>query len=120
MTKDLLDLFKNMSSCSNCGCIDTVGTFRCVGCGTFHSNAHLVDREAPPLESRTVENIALDPSAYSMGPGVNIPEEDFEESDEVRSWLGSTSDFSLEDDETTKFFDSEDKSNLTIVDEEEL
>ncbi len=95
MSSDYLQYFKDKSTCPNCGCIDVKGTFRCVGCGTFHSTAHLIERDAPPIESRIIDDIEIDPSAYSMGPNQIIPEESFEQSDEVINWEGSSSDFSI-------------------------
>ena len=60
------------------------------------------EREAPPpseqreqLESQPI----VDPSVYSVGPNASIPEESFDESDDVRSWEGGSTDFTVEEDE---------------------
>ena len=60
----------------------------------------MVER-APPTqeEQRMVESIEIDPSIYSLGPNAAIPEESFDETDDVRSWDGGSTDFSFEDDE---------------------
>lgn len=98
MTSDPLDSFDNMSECPVCGCIERKGSFRCIGCGSFHSTAHLVERDAPVLESRVVDEVSLDPLAYSMGPNQEIIEEEFEQSEDVKSWEGGSTDFSFDDD----------------------
>ncbi len=97
MVSDPLKLFDNMSVCPACGCIERKGSFRCLGCGSFHSTAHLVERDAPPPESRTVDEVVLDPLAYSMGPNQEIIEEEFEQSEDVKSWDGGSTDFSFDD-----------------------
>ncbi len=58
------------------------------------------EREAPPpLEQREhVETQAvMDPSVYSVGPNASIPDESFDESDDVRSWDGGSTDFTFDD-----------------------
>ena len=103
MAKDNLKLFANKSTCSACGCIDSIGSFRCTGCGSFHSNTHLIDREAPPPEDRYPDDLpAVDPSAYSIGPNQKILEESFEQSDDVTTWNGGSTDFSFQEDEGVK------------------
>lgn len=58
------------------------------------------EREAPPpseqreqLESQPI----VDPSVYSVGPNASIPEESFDESDDVRSWEGGSTDFTFDE-----------------------
>ncbi len=58
------------------------------------------EREAPPpaeqreqIESQAV----LDPSVYSVGPNASIPDESFDESDDVRSWDGGSTDFTFDE-----------------------
>ncbi|MEC7178553.1 MAG: hypothetical protein VXW28_04580 [Candidatus Thermoplasmatota archaeon] len=97
MSSDELDLFVNMAECPACGCIDYKGSFRCLGCGAFHSTAHLVEREAPLPEQRISDEILLDPRAYSMGPNQKIIEEEFEQSKDVVSWQGGSTDFKFTD-----------------------
>ena len=60
------------------------------------------EREAPPpseqreqLESQPI----VDPSVYSVGPNASIPEESFDESDDVRSWEGGSTDFTFDESE---------------------
>ena len=97
MSKDKLDDFNDLSVCPNCGCIDQKGIYRCLGCGTFHSGAHLVEREAPAT-SQPVEVAVVERSAYSLGPKGEIVDEKFEQSENVREWSGGSTDFSMEDD----------------------
>ena len=98
MPTDPLDSFKNMAECPVCGCIERKGSFRCLSCGSFHSTAHLIERDAPTLETRVVDEVSLDPLAYSMGPNQEIIEEEFEQSEDVKSWEGGSTDFSFDDD----------------------
>lgn len=100
MTEDTLDQFTGMAYCPVCGSLEKKGTFRCLGCGAFHSNAHLVDREPPPPEEKIspVETQNINPLAYSMGPNQKILEEEFEQSDDVVDWEGGSTDFTFEDD----------------------
>lgn len=117
MVKDkLLDL-QNLAYCSACGCIDQKGAYRCLECGTFHSGAHLVEREAPPPDSQ-IEVEIVDPSAYSIGPNGEIIEETFEQSDSVVQWSGGSTDFTVVDDEPAKIADKIDDTE--IPDYEEL
>ena len=97
MPEDKLTQFKNKATCPACGCIDEKGSFRCLGCGTFHSGAHLVERDAPPIHHEA-EVVVVDPSAYSLGPNERILEEDFEQSEAVKQWSGGSTDFSMSDD----------------------
>jgi len=96
MSGDELEQFKKLSVCPNCGCIDQKGAYRCLGCGVFHSGAHLVEREAPPVK-QDIEVVIVEPSAYSLGPEGEILEEKFEQSENVREWSGGSTDFSVED-----------------------
>ena len=96
MAEDKLERFNHLSVCPNCGCIDQKGAYRCLGCGTFHSGAHLVEREAPP-QLIEVESVSAEPSAYSLGPKGKIMEETFEQSESVRQWSGGSTDFTVED-----------------------
>lgn len=98
MSKDSLRLFAGKAICPSCGCIDNIGSFRCVGCGAFHSTAHLVDREVLPAEQREVIEQIVNPMAYSIGPNQKIIEESFEQTEDVKSWDGGSTDFSFVDD----------------------
>ena len=97
MTNDPIDFFVGMAECPVCGCIERKGSFRCLGCGAFHSTAHLVERDVPPTETRVLDDVEIDPLAYSMGPNQKIVEEEFEQSDDVISWQGGSTDFTFED-----------------------
>ena len=97
MSKDVILSFSGKSTCPSCGCIDHRGSFRCVGCGAFHSSAHLVDRDAPPPEDRLIEDSNIDPLAYSLKPNQKIIEESFEESEDVVQWRGGSTDFTITD-----------------------
>ena len=58
------------------------------------------EREAPPpSEQRDLQENqpVLDPSVYSVGPNASIPDESFDESDEVRSWDGGSTDFTFDE-----------------------
>lgn len=99
MSKDIILSFSGKSICPSCGCIDNRGSFRCVGCGAFHSSAHLVDRDAPPPEDRIIEDTNIDPLAYSLKPNQKIIEESFEESEDVVQWRGGSTDFTIIDEE---------------------
>ena len=59
------------------------------------------EREPPPPGSAPppTEGTPLDPAIYSLGPNAAIPEESFDETEDVRAWNGGSSDFSLEEDE---------------------
>ena len=96
MAIDILNLFNNMPECPVCGCIERKGSFRCLGCGAFHSTAHLVDRDAPKPEDKPQEDVMIDPLAYSMGPNQKIIEEEFEQSEDVVTWKGGSTDFSFD------------------------
>ena len=82
MSKDSLKLFVGKANCPSCGCIENIGSFRCVGCGSFHSTAHLVERDVPPPEMREVIEQTVNPMAYSIGPNQRIIEESFEQTDD--------------------------------------
>ena len=58
------------------------------------------EREAPPIsEQKDIQENqpVLDPSVYSIGPNASIPEESFDESDDVRSWDGGSTDFTFDE-----------------------
>jgi len=98
--RDPLEQFQGMTSCPVCGCIDRKGVYRCSECGTFHAGSIMVDREPPTPEEMVHHDApALDPSNYSLWPSAAIPEEEFDESDDVRSWDGGSSDFSFDEED---------------------
>ena len=95
---DPLDAFAGVATCPVCGCLERRGMYRCAECGTFHAGSIMEEREAPP-PSQQVEIAVepVDPSVYSVGPNAVIPEESFDETDDVRQWDGGTSDFTVDD-----------------------
>ena len=118
MSKDNLGLFAGKAICPSCGCIDNIGSFRCVGCGAFHSTAHLIERDVPPPEQREIVEQIVDPMAYSIGPNQKIVEESFEQTDDVKSWEGGSTDFSFSDD--VEVVSKKDVEQVTIPKSEEL
>lgn len=98
--KDPLKQLSAYAVCPVCGCFDRKGMYRCSECGTFHAGGIMEEREAPsPTEVR--ESIAaqpIDPSIYSIGPNATIPEERFDESEDVRTWEGGSTDFTFDED----------------------
>ena len=95
---DPLATLKGYASCPVCGCIEQTGSVRCSECGTFHSGIHLEERAAPPA-SEVVEREVIDPSIYSLSDNHAIPDEEFEESEEISSWSGGSTDFTMNDEE---------------------
>ena len=97
---DPIQRFSGIVTCPVCGCLDRKGVYRCPECGTFHSGAILDEREAPPPTGAVADTEPLiDPSIYSLGPNAAIPEEIFDESDDVRSWDGGSTDFSFDEED---------------------
>ena len=73
------------------------------------------EREAPPpSEQKDLQENqpVLDPSVYSVGPNASIPEESFDESDDVRSWEGGSTDFTFDE------IDEEPVAKLSLPDVE--
>tara|TARA_B100001094_G_scaffold270927_1_gene275980 strand:- start:1192 stop:1434 length:243 start_codon:yes stop_codon:yes gene_type:complete len=58
----------------------------------------LEERAAPPA-SEVVEREVIDPSIYSLSDNHAIPDEEFEESEEISSWSGGSTDFTMNDEE---------------------
>lgn len=52
----------------------------------------VVDTTSPP-----VERVPIDPTAYSLSGSQEAPEESFEETEDLVSWEGGSSDFTMED-----------------------
>ncbi|MAF93483.1 hypothetical protein CMO85_02325 [Candidatus Woesearchaeota archaeon] len=102
MTKqDPLNQLSGYAVCPVCGCFDRKGMYRCSECGTFHAGGIMEERE-PPAPGEVRESItppAIDPSIYSVGPNATIPEETFDESEDVRTWEGGSTDFTFDEDE---------------------
>jgi len=57
------------------------------------------EREPPsPTDVREAATAQpIDPSIYSVGPNATIPDESFDESEDVRSWDGGSTDFTFDD-----------------------
>ena len=99
--KDPLEQLNGYAVCPVCGCFDRKGMYRCSECGTFHAGGIMEEREAPtPGEQREMVNQQpIDPSIYSVGPNATIPEESFDETDDVRKWEGGSTDFTFDEDD---------------------
>lgn len=100
-TKDPLEQLFGYAVCPVCGCFDRKGMYRCSECGTFHAGGIMEEREAPtPAEiQETISTQSIDPSIYSVGPNATIPDEQFDESEDVRSWDGGSTDFSFDEED---------------------
>jgi hypothetical protein len=97
---DPIRAFAGLVTCPVCGCLDRKGVYRCPECGTFHAGSIMEERDAPaPTQVMEREAEPLDPSVYSLGPNAPIPEEMFEESEDVKSWEGGSSDFTFDESE---------------------
>ena len=117
---DPLNALRGTAFCPVCGCIDKAGSVRCAECGTFHSNVHLEERDAPPPSIDNPLPI-VDPTSYSLAPGSDqIPVESFEESDSVTQWEGGSTDFTMDDEANEKPMSRVDPDELVLPDPEEL
>lgn len=110
MGKDPLQLFATIAACPTCGCFELKGSVRCSECGTFHSGIHMEER-ATPTETVHIEREPVDPMAYSLSGSQALPEESFEETQDLVHWGGGSSDFTMED---------SDEPPLSRVDPDEL
>lgn len=54
----------------------------------------IVDEHSPPIE-----RAPIDPSAYSLSGSQETPQETFEETEDLVSWDGGSSDFTMDDQE---------------------
>lgn len=99
MATDIIDSFRTIECCPDCGCLSNKGTLRCPECGTFHYDlASLPERDPPPIIHDVVEKNDLDPTLYSLNPNAPIPEEDTETEDiedPTINWTTATTDFTL-------------------------
>lgn len=100
---DPLERLNGLAVCPVCGCFDRKGMYRCSECGTFHAGAIMEEREPPnPAEQQAIQEATappIDPSVYSLGPNASIPEESFDETEDVRRWDGGSTDFTFTDDD---------------------
>ena len=74
----------------------------------------VVDTQTP-----VVERAPIDPTAYSLSGSQDAPEESFEETEELVSWDGGSSDFTMEDIEEPPL-SRVDPDELELPDPEEL
>jgi hypothetical protein len=114
--------FANVVQCPVCGCLERKGTSKCPECGTFHSGAVMEERK-PPTTQELEQYLppVIDPRNYSIRPSQSLPQEEFEESKDVRNWEGGNTDFSFEDDDDTsltqRIIDHEVPSDEVISDD---
>ena len=93
------EYYEGVVSCPDCGCIEKSGFPRCPECGLFHSQVAMEQRAAPVRSYSIPKKTILDPSAYSMTGDAEIPEETFDESEDITEWKGGSSMFNLDDDD---------------------
>ena len=98
MAADPLDVYTMLAACPNCGCLEREGTVRCAECGTFHSGIHMEERIID-TQAQPIERAPIDPSAYSLSGTHDTPQETFEETEDLVSWDGGSSDFTMDDQE---------------------
>ena len=96
MRKDPLLAYADLAACPTCGCLERRGAVRCGECGTFHAGVVMEERQAPDT-SMVVDRAPIDPAAYSLSGSQPVPDETFEESEEIVNWEGGSSDFTMED-----------------------
>lgn len=96
MSKDPLLAYADLAACPTCGCLERRGAVRCGECGTFHAGVMMEERQAPDA-SMVVDRAPIDPAAYSLSGSQAVPDETFEESEEIVNWDGGSSDFTMED-----------------------
>jgi len=95
--KDPLQQFTGLEQCPACSSLSSGQAFRCAECGTFHSTAHLEEREVPDT-TIVIEKKPIDPAVYSVDPNAGFELEEFEGDDSiVAKWSGGSSDFSFEE-----------------------
>ncbi|MFL2969572.1 MAG: hypothetical protein ACJZ63_01690 [Candidatus Poseidoniaceae archaeon] len=118
MGKDPLDVYAALASCPNCGCFERKGTVRCSECGTFHSGIHMEERNAP-ANPEPVQREPIDPTAYSLSAEQALPDEIFEETEDLVNWDGGSSDFTMEEIEELPL-SRVDPDDLVLPDPEDL
>ena len=99
--KDPLEHFNGYAVCPVCGCFDRKGMYRCSECGTFHAGGIMEERDAPsPASSvRCSVNNLLIQVFTPLVRNATIPEESFDEAEDVRSWEGGSTDFTFNEDD---------------------
>ncbi len=98
---DPLEVFHNLESCPNCGCLTKLGALRCPECGSFHTDLNsLPDRDPPPPAIEPPPPKDLDPTLYSLNPAAELPEENIDEEEpkvSTKLWDDSSTDFAFDD-----------------------
>lgn len=106
---DSLQIFTRSVRCPACGTIELMGAFKCPECGLFHASLPLEDRQAPEPGQRIQER-EIDPTAYSLSSNSLPFDEEFQQTDEIKTWVGGNTDFSdLGEDEPLSKIDNESK-----------
>ena len=116
---DPLQAFIRSVRCPSCGTIETDGTFKCPECGLFHANLPMEERKAPEPGQRIQER-EIDPTAYSLSGSALPLDEEFQQTDEIQTWVGGNTDFSnLGDDEpVTKIVNQKLKTDVDLIHED--
>lgn len=113
-------LFRLLASvrCPSCGTLESKGTFKCPECGLFHSALPMEERKAPDPAERTRMR-QIDPSAYSLSGNSKLISEDFDETNEIKSWTGGNTDFSnLDDDANISKISETSTTDVELIDED--
>ena len=112
---DLLQIFIRSVRCPSCGTIENKGTFKCPECGLFHASIPTEERKAPGPDERVQER-QIDPSAYSLSSSSTPLDEEFQQTDEIQTWAGGNTDFSMIDEEDKPLAKILDKTSISSVD----
>ena len=74
------------------------------------------ERKAPEPGERIQER-EIDPSAYSLSSSSLPMDEEFQQTNEIQTWGGGNTDFTISDDDTplAKISDSSSKSNVDLI-----
>lgn len=112
---DLLQIFIRSVRCPSCGTIENKGTFKCPECGLFHASIPTEERKAPGPDERVQER-QIDPSAYSLSSSSTPLDEEFQQTDEIQTWAGGNTDFSMLDGEDKPLAKISDKTSISNVD----
>ena len=77
------------------------------------------ERKAPEPGERIQER-EIDPSAYSLSSSSLPMDEEFQQTNEIQTWGGGNTDFTISDDDTplAKISDSSSKSNVDLIHED--
>ena len=77
------------------------------------------ERKAPEPGERIQER-EIDPSAYSLSSSSLPMDEEFQQTNEIQTWGGGNTDFTISDDDTplTKVADQTSKSDVELIHED--